>query len=42
VETLARLGESDFGTPLGSIGPQKSGTVDRAGVFVSPSPGGAG
>ena len=29
------LGESDFWTPMGSIGPQKSGRVARPGVFFS-------
>jgi hypothetical protein len=31
------LGESDFRTPLESIGPQKSGRVARDGAFTSPS-----
>jgi len=31
---LSRLGESDFWTPMGSIGPQKSGRVDRRGRFL--------
>jgi len=32
---LSPLGESDLWTPMGSIGPQKSGRVDRTGVFFS-------
>ncbi len=36
VQTLALspLGESDFWTPMGSIGPQKSGRVDRRRRFL--------
>ena len=33
---LAPLGESDFWTPMGSIGPQKSGRVDRSRRFLQP------
>jgi hypothetical protein len=39
---LSSLGESDFQTPRGSIGPQKSGRVSRDGAFTSPSADGAG
>jgi len=35
-------GESDFWTPMGSIGPQKSGSAARDGAFISPSTDGAG
>jgi len=31
---LSPLGESDFWTPMGSIGPQKSGRVDRRRRFL--------
>ena len=36
------LGESDFRTPMGSIGPQKSGRVAPGGPFTSPSVAGDG
>jgi hypothetical protein len=39
---LSPLGESDFSTPMGSIGPQKSGRVARGGAFFSPSDDGDG
>jgi hypothetical protein len=32
--TLSRLGESDFWTPMGPIGPQKSGRVARSRCFL--------
>jgi hypothetical protein len=33
---LSPLGESDFQTPMGSIGPQKSGRVARRRRFLEP------
>jgi hypothetical protein len=35
IPTLSPLGESDFWIAMGSIGPQKSGRVDRTGVLFS-------
>ncbi len=36
VTSLAPLGESDFRTPMGPIGPQKSGRVARNRRFHQP------
>jgi hypothetical protein len=38
ITALSPLGESDFWTPLGSIGPHKPGRVARRRCFRQPGP----